>query len=312
MINEEKTNDVGKKPIYKKWWFWVIIVIVLSAVIGVSVSHIGNTDDISGKTHVDAEMKNENSDNTSRQPATHLYDKADAVEILSDAEPPNEDICDWDNVIGEYSVIRTNSDEVTDERLADWYFNYVINEDNEFEWYMILFTDKSDHSGIYATDGLIKKNVIFEQNEHGDYIRNRDLFGEDTLGKPTNSTVYYVSTNEGTLISSDMFVEQARVAVQDAISRKDESIIDVVYRDGDLCVYVDFTKKNLSPSALEELAFSRTYSITETVLELKQYSIFWETITVDFGETGHITNPKENVAMDENGRGFLIAMSDLE
>ena len=119
-------------------------------------------------------------------------------------------------------------------------------------------------------------------------------------------------TNEGTLISSDMFVEQARVAVQDAISRKDESIIDVVYRDGDLCVYVDFTKKNLSPSALEELAFSRTYSITETVLELKQYSIFWETITVDFGETGHITNPKENVAMDENGRGFLIAMSDLE
>lgn len=297
MTNEVKTNGVGEKPIYKKWWFGVIIAVVLSAIIGVSINQIRNTDDTSGKIYDHAETKN-----TSKQTVTHLYDNAKVKYIYSPPETINGEYVDDCDDEGKYSIIRTDSTKVTDESLADWYFNYVTNEDNEFEWCMILFTDKSDHSGVFAIKGQVKKNVIFEQDRYENY----------RLRKSPNSTVYYVPTDEGTLISSAMFVEQVRVAIRDTISSKDESIIDVVFQNGDLCVYVEFTRKDSSPQTLQDLAYSRTTSITEAILELEKYNIFWETITVDFGETGHITNPKENVAMDEFGRSFLVVMSDLE
>lgn len=105
-------------------------------------------------------------------------------------------------------------------------------------------------------------------------------------------------------VSADKFVEDVKTAIQGAISSKTESIQDVVLKDRDLCVYVDFSNADPSPLTLEDLALSRTSSITDAILELKDYDSLWETITVDFGEVGHITNNKADIQTSGGGRYF--------
>lgn len=111
-------------------------------------------------------------------------------------------------------------------------------------------------------------------------------------------------------VSKDKFVKEVKTAIQGAISSKDESVTDVVLKDGDLCVYVDFSKTDPSPLTLEDLALSRTSSITDVILELKDYDSLWETITVDFGETGHITNNKADI--ENNGFGRYFPADDFK
>lgn len=283
MSNKEPKHNTAKKPVYKQWCLVAVLVVVLSAIIGIGIIPTRDT----GHTDDHAEMKNENATRTFNQIKAHLYDQAQVKYIHSYPQKIGEEYVDYIEDLGEYSVIRADSTQVTDESLADWYFNYVIK--NDFSWCMILYTDKNDHSGVYATEGQVKKNVIFKQDEYGNYI----------LGDLTDTTVYYVPTDKGELLSSAAFVEKVKVVVQGAVSSQDESITDVVFRDGDLCVYVDFSKKNPSPLTLEELAFSRTSSITDAILRLIEYDDLWETITVDFGPTGHITNDKENMGIED-------------
>lgn len=292
MIKGEKKQDTLKKPIWKKWCFWVVMAAMFSAIIGISINRTRNTGGLSGKIYDHAETKNQSAAYTSKQTKTHIYDHAEIREITYDYEPEKigEDyVDDYDDVIGEYSVIRAASTEVTDESLTDWYFNYVINDDNDFEWCMILYTDRNDHSGVYATEGQVKKNVFFKQDEQGNCI----------LGDSSDSTVYYVPTDERTLLSSAVFVEQVKGTIQDVITGKDESIIDVIFQNGDLCVYVDFTKKNPSPLTWKELAFSRTTSLTDAILKLRDFDDLWKTITIDFGPIGHIKNDKINMAIED-------------
>lgn len=119
--------------------------------------------------------------------------------------------------------------------------------------------------------------------------------------QPTESAEYG-QTSEG--VSADQFVEEVKTAIQGAISSKTEAITDVVLKDGDLCVYVDFSNADPSPLTLEDLALARTSSITDAILELTDYDSLWETITVDFGEIGHITNNKADVENSGFGRYF--------
>jgi len=140
MKNEESKNKV-KKPIYKKWWFWIIIVVVLFVIFG-----------------------NEGSDDKSntQQTESHIYDNAKVKDVMNGI---------YTEKIGEYSIIETDSQNVTIDTLTDWYFNYV--SENDYNWCMILYTDKSDNTGVYASNGkvgIVQKDVVFEKNEHGDYM----------------------------------------------------------------------------------------------------------------------------------------------
>lgn len=99
-------------------------------------------------------------------------------------------------------------------------------------------------------------------------------------------------------------MEDVKTAIQGAISSKTESIQDVVLKDGDLCVYVDFSNVDSSPLILEDLALSKTSSITDAIPELKDYDSLWETIMVDFGEVGYITNNRANIQTSGGGRCF--------
>lgn len=110
--------------------------------------------------------------------------------------------------------------------------------------------------------------------------------------------------------SDDEFVEDVKIAIQDDIG-ENEQIKDVIFENGDLCVYVDISNVDPTPLTMEELALSRTSSITDAILELTQYDDEWNTITVDFEDLGHIKNSKENISDDGYGRYFPIEQFKL-
>lgn len=86
--------------------------------------------------------------------------------------------------IGEYSIIEIDSKEVTEEVLADWYFNYVV--ENDYNWCMILFTNKNNNMGVYATEGIVQKNVTFLKDKNGEY----------SLGNLNSKVITYSPTKD--------------------------------------------------------------------------------------------------------------------
>ena len=107
----------------------------------------------------------------------HIYDTAEIKDVMNGSRTEK---------IGEYSICKVNSEELTLDELTDWYFNYV--EKNDFNYSIILYTDKDDNSGVYAIKGSISKDVTFEKDSNGDYM----------LGSSSNATDYAPQT-DGTL-----------------------------------------------------------------------------------------------------------------
>lgn len=108
----------------------------------------------------------------------HLYDWARVRPMMNGIRTEK---------IGEYSVIEADSSECTEEALADWYYNYVAK--NDFNCCFILYTDKDEKVGCYATDIFVQKDVEIEQDEYGDYY----------LGDSDNATTYGPSEDGKTL-----------------------------------------------------------------------------------------------------------------
>ena len=89
------------------------------------------------------------------------------------------------------------------------------------------------------------------------------------------------------------------------INSEDESITDVVLKDGDLCISVDLSKADPAPLTIEDLAISRTGSITDAILTLTDYDSQWNTITIDFGDIGKIVNKKGDVKENDFGGRYF-------
>ena len=105
------------------------------------------------------------------------------------------------------------------------------------------------------------------------------------------------------------FVEEAKTVTQDSIG-ENEQITNIEYNNRDLRVYVDLSQATPDPLTYEDLAISRTSSITDQLLTLKGYLNLWDTITVDFGDIGYIKNPKQN--MESNGYGFYFNSANFK
>lgn len=130
---------------------------------------------------------------------------------------------------------------------------------------------------------------------------NTDESTEQTNTNPTTEQTQ--STEQKT--SSDKFISEVKTAIQGTINSDEESIVDVVLQDGDLCVTVDLSKANPEPLTIEDLAISRTGSITDAILELTDYDSEWNTITIDFGDIGKVINKKADVKENEFGGRYF-------
>ena len=115
--------------------------------------------------------------------------------------------------------------------------------------------------------------------------------------------------------TSDKFVEDVKTAISGAIDSDNEAITDVALKDKDLCVTVDLSKADPSPLTIEDLAISRTSSITDAILELTDYDSQWNTITVDFGDVGKVVCDKDSIKENEAGvalvSGFSTTIFDM-
>lgn len=134
---------------------------------------------------------------------------------------------------------------------------------------------------------------------------------EDSYATADNNLDTNVSTEDSDSISTDKFIENVKIILQGAIG-ENESITDVTLDNEDLCIYVDFSQIDPSPLTLEDIAFARTSSITDEILDLKEYDSLWNTITVDFGELGHVKNGKDNIKDDGFGPYFSSISFKLE
>ena len=105
------------------------------------------------------------------------------------------------------------------------------------------------------------------------------------------------------------FVEEAKTVTQGSVG-ENEQITGIEYNNRDLRVYVDLSQATPDPLTYEDLAISRTSSITDQLLTLKGYLNLWDTITVDFGDIGYIKNPKQNI--ESNGYGFYFNSANFK
>ena len=105
--------------------------------------------------------------------------------------------------------------------------------------------------------------------------------------------------------TSDKFVEDVKTAISGAIDSDNEAITDIALKDKDLCVTVDLSKADPSPLTIEDLAISRTISITDAILELTGYDSQWNTITVDFGDVGKVVCDKDSIKENEAGGRYF-------
>lgn len=108
----------------------------------------------------------------------HLYDHAYVKPMMNGTRTER---------IGEYSVIKADSSECTEGALADWYYNYVSN--NDFNYSLIVYTDKDEKLGCYATETFVQKDVGIQSDEYGDYY----------LGDTDSVTTYGPSEDGETL-----------------------------------------------------------------------------------------------------------------
>lgn len=94
----------------------------------------------------------------SKEPAPeHFYDNAEIKPVMNG---------DRSEKLGEYSVVSALSEEMTEDALENWYFNYVA--EHNYNWCMILYADK-ENSGVYAISGMVQVDVKFDVDEYGDY-----------------------------------------------------------------------------------------------------------------------------------------------
>ena len=105
--------------------------------------------------------------------------------------------------------------------------------------------------------------------------------------------------------SAEQQATSVKTAISGAIDSDNEAITDVALKDKDLCVTVDLSKAAPSPLTIEDLAISRTSSITDAILELTDYDSQWNTITVDFGDVGKVVCDKDSIKENEAGGRYF-------
>lgn len=275
MGKEKKAKDAVKKPFYKRWWFWVIVIVVLAGIFGSG----GKDKDAAQTANVD-----ESSDTESEEEGMDF--------VVSDVR--NDGTGKWRK-----SLIAENVEPM--DYALNYYKQYFKSDD---EIHAIINFNDNTTTKLSVAGNLLAVTVY-------EYVDKEELDAK-VLFSGMVLDEYFIDIDSGEKLnaqetastkdaSPDDFIADVKDVIQGAINSKTESIQDVVLKDGDLCVYVDFSNTDPSPLTLEDLALSRNGSITDAILELKGYDSLWKTITIDFGEVGHITNSKAN--MEDNGFG---------
>ena len=89
----------------------------------------------------------------------HIYDDAKSVDMMNGMGT---------KVIGKVSIIEAESTDVTQEVLEDWYFNYAKPHEKDFNYFLILYTDKGKSMGVLCNSALVTKDCPLDKDKHGE------------------------------------------------------------------------------------------------------------------------------------------------
>lgn len=128
---------------------------------------------------------------------------------------------------------------------------------------------------------------------------------DETASNPAISTVQLPNeSTESIDLSNDSFVERVKSVIRGTVG-SGETIQSVSFDNRNLCISVDLGETDSYPIPAEELAFSRTGSITDRILDLYEYDALWDTITIDFGDLGYIKNFQKDIRKNEYGMRYF-------
>ena len=85
----------------------------------------------------------------------------------------------------------------------------------------------------------------------------------------------------------------------------DEYITSITLNDRILNIAVDLSHVDLGFLSIDDLAYSRTSSITDKILEHDKLDSKWEKIVLDFGTAGHIELGKDAIQTNEYGMRYM-------
>ncbi len=168
-------------------------------------------------------------------------------------------------------------------------------------------SQSSEDSLAEVTDIATEKsseteNISEEETTVADADVSPEIFVD--VAETTDVTIEE-TTIADTDISPESFVNVVEETIQGAVG-SDEFITDVNLTDGTLTVSVDLSKADATIVSLEDLAVTRASSITDNILELKQYDEFWSEMVVDFGVVGSVSRTKDDIKDSTFGRYFEI------
>lgn len=147
--------------------------------------------------------------------------------------------------------------------------------------------------------------AIFGDSGTNDGTKNRANDASNSTEQQATTSSDKIVETEQTNISSDKFIEDVKTVIHDAISSEDEEITDVTLKNEDLHITVDLSNADPAPLTIEDLALSRTSSITDSILTLTDYDSLWNTITVDFGDIGKVICDKDSIKINEIGGRYF-------
>ena len=165
-------------------------------------------------------------------------------------------------------------------------------------------TEETAEAQIVAdtTEGVEEKSEESVKEESVEVVEQEE---------PAEPTEPSIEENEPIEITEEEYLSLVNDAIAGAVG-KNENITDVSLNNKTLTISVDITKANDDANiqfAPEEIAVSRASSITDEILELD--TSLWDTVVVDFGNIGTVTNKKENVIQSEYGNYFdIVALDD--
>lgn len=264
-----------------------IVVIILLGVVG---SVFGNRDS--------------NTETTVSETTTNAVDKKEEMKKeynLSDPMPINND------TTGKWRLNRMTGATNPIDFAFDYYKNFMQPDEIH---YIINFSTKTT-TIIQNMAGMLYVRVL----EHVD----KEEVTAKTIGSGTVLQEKYFNIETGEPYEAEVSSDIAPVSSEELVAKVTEMLPDnmtegaelknvAVREDKDLFIEVDLTHANDNSNIklpLDVVAETSVSQITDPILDLgDEYYNAWNTITLDFGDYGHVTFSKSDVTANAAGKYF--------
>ena len=264
-----------------------IVVIILLGIVG---SVFGN--------------RNSNTETTASETTTNAVDKKEEMKKeynLSGPMPINND------TTGKWRLNRMTGATNPIDFAFDYYKNFMQPDEIH---YIINFSTKTT-TIIQNMAGMLYVRVL----EHVD----KEEVTAKTIGSGTVLQEKYFNMETGEPYEVEVSSDIAPVSSEKLVAKVMEMLPDnmtegaelknvAVREDKDLFIEVDLTHANDNSNiklSLDVVAETLVSQITDPILDLgDEYYNAWDTISLDFGEYGHVTFRKSDITVNAVGRYF--------